>query len=136
MVYPLPHVEPQRGNEMTTLKKQPIPPLSPKEALQYIEIVNKATDKFVGQFDELENAIGMLMIGRLVGWKVLVLIHNKRSIRKYEAILGINVREMFPEEGPFAAKSLGYKAALALGNFWKAVSGDLQIDDRRELTLK
>ena len=121
---------------MTTLKKQPIPPLNPKEALQYIEIVNKATDKFVGQFDELENAIGMLMIGRLVGWKVLVLIHNKRSIRKYEAILGINVREMFPEEGPFAAKSLGYKAALALGNFWKAVSGDLQIDDRRELTLK
>ena len=121
---------------MSTLKKQSIPPLSPKEALEYIEIINKATDKFVGQFDELENAIGMLMIGRLVGWKVLVLIHNKRTIRKYEEILGVNIRDMFPEQGPLAAKSLGYKAALALGNFWKAVSGDLPINDRRGMTLK
>ncbi|MGC2456905.1 MAG: hypothetical protein WA435_02790 [Gallionellaceae bacterium] len=118
---------------MSTLKKQPIPTLSDKEAQQYIKIINKATDSFVGTFDELENAIGMLMIGRLVGWKVLAIIHNKRSIRKYEEILGIDVREMFPEEGPLAAKSIGYKAALALGNFWKAVSGDLKIEDRREM---
>ncbi len=121
---------------MSTLKKQPIPPLTDKEAQQYIQIVNKASDNFIGNFDELEMAIGMLMIGRLVGWKVLVIIHNKRTIRKYEEILGINVREMFPEVGPLAAKSLGYKAAVALGNFWKVVSGDLKIDDRRELTLK
>ena len=121
---------------MSTLKKQPIPPLTDKETQHYIKIINKATDNFVGLFDELENAIGMLMIGRLVGWKVLVIIHNKRTIRKYEEILGINVREMFPEVGPLSAKSVGYTAALALGNFWKAVSGDLKIDDRREMTLK
>ncbi len=121
---------------MSTLKKQPIPSLSDKDAQKYIEIINKASDKFIGNFDELENAVGMLMIGRLVGWKVLALIHNKRTIRKYEEILGIDVREMFPEEGPLAAKSIGYKAALAFGNFWKAVSGDLKIDDRREMTLK
>ena len=121
---------------MSTLKKQPIRPLNNKEAQEYIQIIDKATDKFVGQFDELENAIGMLMIGRLVGWKVLAIIHNKRTIRKYEEILGINVREMFPEEGPLAAKSIGYKAALALGNFWKAVSSDIKIENRRELTLK
>jgi hypothetical protein len=121
---------------MTTLRKKPIPPLTGKEALDYIEIINKASDRFIGQFDELENAIGMLMIGRLVGWRVLAIIHNKRTIRKYEEILGINVREMFPEEGPLASKSIGYKAALAIGNFWKAVSGDISIPDRRELTLK
>lgn len=121
---------------MTTLKKQPIPPLTNKEAQEYIEIINRASDEFVGLFDELEAAIGMLMIGRLVGWKILLIIHNKRTIRKYEEILGINVREMFPEVGPLAAKSIGYKAAVALGNFWKAVSGDLKIENRREMNLK
>lgn len=121
---------------MSTLKKQPIPPLSSKEAVEYIKIIDKASDDFLGNFDELEAAIGMLMIGRLVGWKVLAIIHNKRTIRKYEDILGINVREMFPEEGPLAAKSLGYQAALALGNFWKVVSGDKQVENRRELTLR
>ena len=121
---------------MPALKKHPIPPLTDKEAQEYIKIINKATDNFTGLFDELENAIGMLMIGRLVGWRVLAIIHNKRTIRKYEEILGINVRDMFPDEGPLAAKSAGYTAAIALGNFWKAVSGDLKIDDRREMTLK
>lgn len=121
---------------MSTIKKQPIPPLTNNEAQEYIEIINNASDKFIGNFDELENAIGMLMIGRLVGWRVLALLHNKRSIRKYEEILNINVRERFPEEGPLAAKSLGYKAALAIGNFWKVVSGDKQVPNRREMTLK
>lgn len=121
---------------MTALKKQPIPPMTHKEAQEYIEIINKASDKFVGLFDELEIAIGMLMLGRLVGWRVLAIIHNKRTIRKYEEILNINVREMFPEVGPLASKSIGYNAALAFGNFWKAVSGDLKIENRREMALK
>lgn len=112
-----------------------IPPLSAKEAQDLVKQIEQATVNFRGLFDELETAIGMLMIGRLVGWKVLVLIHNKRTIRKYEEILGgISIREMFPEEGPLAHKSLGLEIAKKLGNFWKAVSGELKIQERRELT--
>jgi hypothetical protein len=118
---------------MSDLEKQPIPPLSPEQALQYVAIIDKAAENFRGQADELENAIGMMMIGRLFGWKVLVIVHNKRTIRKYEEILGIDIREMFPEEGPLAYKSLGYKIARTVGNFWKAVSGDIKIDNRREI---
>ncbi|MBP6367819.1 MAG: hypothetical protein KBA82_04330 [Nitrosomonas sp.] len=118
---------------MSDLEKQPIPPLSPEEALQYVAIIDKATENFRGQADELQTAIGMLMTGRLLGWKVLLIIHNKRTIRKYEEILDINVREMFPEEGPLAYKSLGYKLARTVSNFWKAVSGDIKIERRREL---
>lgn len=118
---------------MSDLEKQPIPHLSLEEAQQYFEIINKATENFHGQVDELENAIGMLMTGRLLGWRVLIIIHNKRTIRKYEKILGINIREMFPPEGPLAHKSIGYKIACKLSNFWKAVSGDIKIDNRREI---
>lgn len=118
---------------MSDLQKHPIPRLSAEEAQQYFEIINKATENFHGQADELENAIGMLMIGRLLGWRVLLIIHNKRTIRKYEEILDINIREMFPPEGALSHKSLGYKIACKLSNFWKAVSGDIKIDNRREI---
>ncbi|MCC6834474.1 MAG: hypothetical protein IT213_05770 [Cytophagales bacterium] len=118
---------------MSDSKIQPIPPLTPEEALRYVAIIDKAVENFRGQADELENAIGMLMIGRIYGWKVLVIVHNKRTIKKYETILGINIREMFPPEGPLAHKSLGYKIASGLSNFWKAVSGDIKINNRREI---
>ena len=119
---------------MTKSKKSVrIPPVSAEEALVLQKIVEDATRKFKGQFDELENALGMLMIGRLVGWKLLVLIHNKRSIRKYEEILGIDIRTAFPEEGPLIGKSPAYALIQNLGNFWKAVSGDAKVENRRTL---
>jgi hypothetical protein len=111
-----------------------IPPLSAKEAQDIIKRIEDATKEYVGTFDELESAIGMYMIGRLVGWRVLVLIHNKRTIRRYQEILGdINIREIFPEEGPLAHKSIGLEFVKKLGNFWKAVSGEIKVEDRREL---
>lgn len=117
--------------------KTPLPPVTvvhPDErAEQLTKIINDAFDRFRGQFDELEKAIGMLLLGDYVGWKVLAIIHNKRTLRKYEEILGISVREFFPEEGPAAMRSIGYRMAVNIGNFWKAVSGDITIENRREL---
>ena len=112
-----------------------ISPLTAKQAQDLIKQVEEATIKFTGHFEELESALGMLLVGRLIGWKVLVLIHNKRTIRKYEEILGgISIREAFPAEGPLAHKSVALELAKKLGNFWKAVSGETKIEDRRELT--
>lgn len=123
---------------MSRRKKHPTPPVEQvhptDRAEQLAQIVNGALDRFSGQFDDLEKAIGMLMLGDYVGWKVLVLIHNKRTVRKYEEILNISVREFFPEEGPAAMRSIGYEVAVKLGNFWKAVSGDIPIENRRELS--
>lgn len=75
----------------------------------------------------------MLVLGDYMGWKVLIIMHNKRTVRKYEEILGISVREFFPEEGPIALRSLGYSFAKELGNYWKVVSGDVAVEARREL---
>ena len=101
------------------------------------QIERNALARFKGQIDEFESAIGMLHLGYHVGWKPLLLIHNKRTLRKYEEILNINIREQFPEEGPSAERSYGYVLAKKLGNFWKAVSGEVKDDDlkaqRREL---
>ncbi len=112
-------------------------PLTQDQVWQLYEIERKAFASYTGTFDELEAALGMLHLGYHLGWKPLVLIHNKRTIRKYEEILGIDVREMFPEEGPSANRSIGYKVAKKIGNFWKAVSGEIKDDElkasRREI---
>jgi hypothetical protein len=119
---------------MTPPKRVHVPPPSPEDSQKQFKRIIEITRNYKGGFDELENALGMYMIGPLIGWKVLLLIHNKRTIKKYEEILGIKVREEFPAEGPLAYKSVGLKFVKDLGNFWKAVSGEQKIDDRRELT--
>ena len=106
-------------------------PATPEEAQRLVKVVERAIDNFSGNQDELEAAIGMYMLGRHFGWKELVLIHNKRTIRKYEEILDIDIREEFPEETPVSERSNGYKLAKTLSNFWKAVSGDTAVRDRR-----
>lgn len=102
------------------------------EELRRIE--REAFLNFEGQFDELEKALGILRLGHHVGWKPLVLIHSKRTIAKYEAILGIKLRDVFEPEGPSAQRSVGYSIAKKLSNFWKAVSGETPIEDRQEFT--
>jgi len=104
---------------------------SQDEELSRIE--RDAFANFSGQLDELVGALGMLRLGHHVGWRVLVLIHNKRTIRKYEEILGIKVRDFFPEEGPSAGRSIGYKFVKKIGNYWKAVSGDIKVENRRTI---
>lgn len=114
-------------------KKFDIPPMSSDEAQALIDRVNDRSSVFSGNFDELEKAVGMLFMGRLFGWKVLALMHNKRTVRKYEKILGIQIREFFEEEGPLSSHLPSYELVKKLGNYWKAVSGEFKLEDRREI---
>lgn len=85
------------------------------------EIVRQSRDF---QLDELESALGMYVIGYHFGWKVLYVIHTKRTIRKYEAILGMPIRDMFPEYGPDADRTNAFKLIQGVSSFWKLVSGE------------
>ena len=97
------------------------------------EIEKDAFARFTGQFGELEAAVGMLRMGHYVGWKVLIIIHNKRTIKKYEEILNIDVREYFDEEGPLSDRSYAYAFFKKMGQFWKIVNGEVKIDKRKEI---
>lgn len=107
--------------------------LTPEQKLHLQEIEDKAIINFNGMIDELESALGMLRIGHHVGWRVLYLVHSKKTIRKYEEILEIKVRDLFLEEGPSAQRSIGLALAKKASNFWKVVSGEIKIDNRREI---
>ncbi len=111
---------------MTAKKRKPLatPLPAPEEAIERYALMDAAIRRADFQIDELESALGMYMIGHHFGWKVLYLVHSKKTIKKYEEILGIKVSEAFPEFGPDADRTNAFKIIQAVSNFWKAVSGD------------
>lgn len=84
-----------------------------------------AIDRFKGYVPQLEAAIGALFVGKRVGWKVLYLIHDKKTLKQYEDHLGVKFREILPDVGPKAHKSVAWTALEGIKNFWKAVKGEI-----------
>lgn len=108
--------------------------LTKKQSEELNAIEMDAFARFEGNIGTIASALGYLRLGHQVGWRVLVLTHNKRTIRNYEEILGISTKEFFPENALGSERSLGMKMANSLGNFWKAVSGDIKIEKKREIS--
>lgn len=117
-------------------KEQVIANLTPEQLQQLRDIEENALAGFTGNLLELESALGMLRMGHHFGWKVLYILHSKQTIRKYEDILGIKIREVFPEKGPSSYRSYGLQFAEMCSNFWKAVGGDIKIPDRQIVGYK
>lgn len=89
-------------------------------------VIDRAIDNFNGNLDELESAIGMLIVGRQYGWRVMMLIHSPNTIRKYCKLLGIqHLRELLPEVGVLAHRSTAWRLVEGTENFWKAVRGQI-----------
>jgi hypothetical protein len=114
----------------STPKKTPKP--TAKESIDRYDLLDETIRRFSGQLDELESALGMYMIGHHFGWKVLHMLHSKKTIRKYEEILGLKVTEAFEPVGPDADRTNAHKIIQTVSNFWKAVSGDEKVDMDRE----
>lgn len=108
-------------------------PIPAKRKTELEKIEREAVADFYGNMTELGKAIGMLHLGDHMGWRVLVLIHNKRTIRKYEEILDINIREFFPETGSASYRSIGFTVATKLKKFWKVVSGEEKIENKTDI---
>lgn len=89
-------------------------------------IAHQAANAYHGDAPLLEGAIGTMFLAKYFGWKVIYLIHDKRTIKKYEEILGIDFREDFVDEGPRARDSQAFRALDRVSNFWKAVKGEIK----------
>lgn len=105
----------------------------PERKLQVAQLLEGTLTTYHGEMELLEKAAGMLVLGDYLGWRVLVLVHSKSTLRRYEQVLGIRVREFFPEEGPLASHSAGYSRALELHKYWPVANGDIAVEGRRLL---
>lgn len=105
---------------------------TPAEEAKLREIEEQAVIRFKGDLNLLESALGMLRMGHHFGWRVLYLIHSKQTIRKYEDILGVRIRDIFDEGGPSSYRSIGLNLANRCSNFWKVVGGEIKIPRRKD----
>ena len=122
------------SNQKYLKNKSLLARLTKEQSDELNEIELDAIARFDGNISTLISALGFLRLGYQVGWKVLVITHNKRTVRKYEEILRIDIKELFPDEGPGAERSLGLEVAKKIGNFWKVVSGDISVEHKREIS--
>ena len=114
----------------TRTLKTPRPTVA--QAKERYEFLDNVVRGFTGPLDELESALGMYLIGHHFGWKVLHMIHSKKTVKKYEDILGIKITETFEAIGPDADRTNALKVIETVSNFWKAVSGDEKVPLTRD----
>jgi hypothetical protein len=132
--YSTPQGEVMKYNEeITALHLSKMRPLSAEKLLELQAIELHAISSYRGGVDELESALGFLKLGFQIGWRPLAIMHSKKTFRKYEEILEIDAKQLFEPETPASDRSMGYAIAKTLSNFWKVVSGDIKIDNRREI---
>jgi len=54
----------------------------------------------------------------------MYLMHDKKTLTKYQKILGIeNIRDVMEETGPLTHRSVAWKVLKRVNNYWKAVTG-------------
>jgi hypothetical protein len=97
-----------------------------------IQHLDSRIEKFGGQLPTLESAMGAYLVGRRFGWKVLYLVHDKKTMRKYEDILGFRFRDELDPESDLSKKSLAFRLQKKITNFWKAVSGEMKVTYKGE----
>lgn len=104
------------------------PPLPAAEAKLLQDFIHDVIARYQGPAADLESALGMYLLGRYLGWRALYVIHSKKTVAKYEEILGIEVQDAFEAEGPDVIRSAGIRATETQASFWKVVSGDITVD--------
>ena len=97
---------------------------------------------FKGNFDHLESALGALVVGRLVGWETLRIIHSNATFNRMENILGVRFREPLPwapdgappllkKRGVYAQKSYALRFVDKVDDFWAVFQGKTDITKKQ-----
>lgn len=89
---------------------------------ELLKIIDDAIERYQGNATVLEGAVGALMVGRLVGWKPLVMIHAKPTIKRYEKVLDVDFRMVLRPDGCLARKSVAWRVVEAGKHFWDVVN--------------
>ncbi|MBX3616618.1 hypothetical protein [Nitrosomonas sp.] len=92
---------------------------------EIVEHIKTRIELYRGDVMNLEHAIGCFYIGRQLGWKIILLMHDRKSIKKYEQLLDLDFRVHMPDIGVLAHKSLAWRAVQKVSSYWKAVKGEI-----------
>jgi hypothetical protein len=100
------------------------------------DIIRDRLLNYVGDFTVLESAVGAFMLGHYIGMRPLLVIHNNKTIKKYESILDLKFRDYIRDTTDFSDKSIGYKVALQAADFWAAATGAQRVEGRKQVGIE
>lgn len=92
-------------------------------------VIDQAVRQYSGMSDTLSSALGALAMGHYVGWRGLLMVHNRQTVRRYEEILGVKFSEIMPERTDQTDRLLGIRIADQLGKFWAVVKSEIRIPE-------
>lgn len=103
--------------------------ISDEELLRLIE---RVTEDFHGDLDEFNRVVGIIVVGRLTGWRVQRLVSPRGTWALTTKWFG-DPKKLMPERGRLVHKSLGLKLVDKIGGYWEFIRGQKAIDleDRR-----
>lgn len=95
------------------------------------QIILQQLKDFRGIGTTMESALGALIMGQYFGWRVLKLMHNPATYRRYEKILGIEFKDVCqPITELGKKKSVGYAITEKLGSFWAVIMGKRKVPEK------
>jgi hypothetical protein len=96
--------------------------------------IDEVTDNFTGRLDDFYTVVGMVVVGRLIGWRAIRLVSSRRVWAMACKLFGdLKTGEIIPERGVYARKSVGLAIVDKVGGYWDIVKGinHMPIEDRK-----
>jgi hypothetical protein len=100
--------------------------ISDEELMTKIE---ELTRDYKGDITSFYEAVGMVVVGRLVGWKVQRLVSSPSCWKLSTELFG-DLKEFLPPEGDYAYKSVGLKIIKSMakaGAYWEVIKRHVSI---------
>ncbi|MGV1046889.1 hypothetical protein [Limnohabitans sp.] len=88
---------------------------------------------YKGDLTLLADSLGALNLGKRYGWRVLRIIYSPMTYRKYQKALGLEFNAVVPEVTPLSERSVGYKIASKIKDYWAAVRREYGIDAKERV---
>lgn len=102
---------------------------------EMLELIDKKASEYSGMGGDLISAIGIFVLCRLYGWKVMRLISSRRQWNLANEIFG-DMKTITPDRGKYARKSVGLIIADKLGDYWAFVRGQINTKEDIEKNRK
>ena len=90
--------------------------------------IEEVCEQFQGQFPDLFQMIGIVVVGRLFGWRVVRLVVSPSMWTMLTRMFG-DPKVWMPERGRLSYKSFGLKVVDSMGCYWDFVKGICSRDE-------
>lgn len=101
---------------------------------ELLKKIDSAMADYHGQIDDFYSAVGVIVVGRLMGWRAMRLMSQRRHWSLASTIFG-DLKEIMPQKGSYYDKSIAMAIVDKIGGYWDYVRGSKQLSDLKDRKL-